>query len=94
MCEDSLREILPSCPHRHISRTKRQSQGEEYEYNKWCRDHRCAFKTVTCASGCPMEMIAYDCNRGGSGMDGNGRNGYTYAYTIVCEGVTNINVSN
>ena len=61
VCEDSLREILPSCPHRHISRTKREAQEEEYEYTEWCRDeqmnivHRCAHRTVTCAGGCPLD---------------------------------------
>jgi len=100
VCEDSLKEILPSCPHRHISRTKRQAQGEEYEYTEWCRDeqmnivHRCEHRTVTCAGGCPLDLVAYDCTRGGSGMDGNGRNGYTCAYTIICEGVTNIHMDN
>jgi len=83
VCEDSLREILPSCPHRHVSRRKRQAQ---HEYNEWCRDNnfnrveRCAHRTVSCDSGCPMELIAYDCT--------NPRQ--TCSYTIVCSGINNV----
>merc|ERR1711974_252600 len=79
VCEDSLRDILPSCPHRHVSRTKRQAT-QQYEYNEWCRDEnlnpvqRCAHRAVTCESGCPVDLIAYDCTDRYNSC----------SYTIVC----------
>ena len=88
VCEDSLRDILPSCPHRRVFRRKRQATQarQQYDYNEWCRDsnfnivQRCAHRTVTCNSGCPSDMISYDCTNPGQ----------TCSYTIVCSGINNI----
>jgi len=79
VCEDSLRDILPSCPQRHVTRRKRQAT-QQHEYNEWCVDEnlnpvqRCAHRAVTCESGCDMNLISYDCTNPSQ----------TCSFTIVC----------